>query len=209
MRPMRLAVLLLISSTAVADEQIAQQRTALWPVTLNVHALIGGEMHGSRGSPVAMGVGGEVLWRGIVGGFAELLASEGTSLIAAKGQDALPDRISLPLGVAVRPFAKLVEAQSSWLQRVAASFGVQAGASMEHLRISSDDATTAAFHLAFALELPVYRGPLDGGVALKLYGRLIAGPGVTIVPTGSSPGSTQARMDAVSGQLFAGLVWYP
>jgi hypothetical protein len=208
---MRFLALLLISSTAVADEQIAQQRTSLWPVTLNVHAVVGAELHGSRGSPVAMGAGGEVLWHGIVGGFAELLASQGTSLVAAAQQDALPDRISLPLGLAVRPFAKLpsVVAQSSWLQRFVASIGVQVGASMEHLRISSDDATTAAFHLGFAAELPVYRGPLDGGIALKLYGRLIAGPGVTIVPTGASPGSTQARMDGVSGQLFGGLVWYP
>lgn len=206
---MRVLAFLLIASTALADEEIVQQRTALWPVTLNIHALVGGELHGSRGSPVAMGVGGEVLWHGIVGGFAELLASQGTSLNPKANQDALPDRISLPLGVAVRPFAKLVEAQSSWLQKFAASIGVQVGVSMEHLRISADEATTAAFHLGLAAELPVYRGPLQGGLALKLYGRLIAGPGVTIVPTGSSPGATQARMDGVSGQLFAGLVWYP
>ena len=69
------------------------------------------------------------------------MASEGTSLLPVANQDALSDRISLPLGLAARPFAHLasINAQSSWLQRFVASLGVQVGLSMEHLRTSTDD----------------------------------------------------------------------
>jgi hypothetical protein len=146
-----------------------------------------------------------------VGGFAELLSSQGTQVIAGADQDALADRISLPLGFAARPFAHLVEAQSSWLQRAVASLGVQVGVSMEHLRISLDSDTTAAFHFALSAELPLWRGPLDGGVALRLYGRLLAGPQVLLnqPQPGAASSGKLVREEGVTGQLFAGLVWYP
>src|SRR5262245_11869095 len=62
-------------------ESVVQTRSATWPLMLDVHALIGVEPH-DRGSPLAFGTGAELLWRARIGGFAELLASEGTPIIA-------------------------------------------------------------------------------------------------------------------------------
>lgn len=217
---MLLVALLLISSTAFADEEIAQQRTRLWPATVGIQALVGGEFHSPRGNPVAMGVGGEFFWKGRVGGFASLLASQGTQVVVSNGQ-ALGDRISLPLGFVARPFAFLaaVDSQSAWWQRAVASIGVQLGVSMEHIRSPVDpncqtcsfEATQAAFHLGISAEIPVWHGPLDGGVALRLQGRLIAGGDTTLNVDPSKPLAGQKAVfePGTSGQLFAGLVWYP
>src|SRR6476620_2183608 len=63
----------------------------LWPATLDVHAMIGVEPQGSRGNPIAFGVGAELLWKGIVGGFACLLSSEGTPILPHATGKKLPN----------------------------------------------------------------------------------------------------------------------
>src|SRR3954451_12162015 len=68
-------------------ETVAETLTVTWPLMLDVHALLGIEPHSTRGTPIAFGAGAELLWRARVGGFAELLASEGTALIAPTVND--------------------------------------------------------------------------------------------------------------------------
>jgi len=60
---------------------LVESRGVAWPLMLDVHALIGVEPH-DRGNPIAFGAGTELLWRARIGGFAALLASEGTPIIA-------------------------------------------------------------------------------------------------------------------------------
>lgn len=185
---------------------IEEQRSATWPLMFDVHALIGVEPH-DRGSPVAFGAGAELLWRARLGGFAELLASEGTPIVTPTvngvQEPALGDRISVPFGLAARPFAPLViDTSSSWGSRLLAGLGVQVGVSVEHLRTSDDSATTAGLHVGLALDVPIYGGPKQGGVALRLYGRLLVTDAITL-------DKNAVQEPIASAQLYGGLVYYP
>src|SRR5947209_18919556 len=88
---------------------------------LDVHALLGLEPH-DRGDPIAFGAGAELLWRARIGGFAELISSEGTALIAptVNGvmQPGFADRISIPLGLAARPPARRFVDATHWPARL-------------------------------------------------------------------------------------------
>lgn len=186
-------------------EAVVETRSATWPLMLDVHALIGVEPH-DRGSPVAFGAGAELLWRARVGFFADLLASEGTPIVAPSQngtqQPGFGDRISVPFGLAARPLAWLTVDKPSWGARLVAGIGVQLGITVEHLRTSDDNATTAGLHAALALDVPLYGGPKQGGVALRLCARMLATPTVKL---------DQAAVlePSVSAQLFAGLAYYP
>ncbi|MCU1279027.1 MAG: hypothetical protein JWM53_2573, partial [bacterium] len=132
-------------------ETVVQTRAVAWPLMLDIHALLGFEPH-DRGSPTAFGAGAELLWRARVGGFAELLSSEGTALIAptVNGvmQPGFADRISIPFGLAARPLAPWMVDRPSWWARLATGVGVQLGVTVEHVRTSDDNATTAGLHAA-------------------------------------------------------------
>jgi hypothetical protein len=211
--------LLLISSVAFAQpgpveptgvapplDEVVETRSATWPLMLDIHALLGVEPHGDRGTPIAFGAGAELLWRARVGGFAELIASEGTALIASTingvMQPGFADRISIPFGLAARPLARWFVDRKDWAARLAAGVGVQFGVTVEHLRTSDDTVTTAGLHAAVAVDVPIYGSPKRGGIALRLYGRLL------ITPSTNLDANTVFE-PAVSGQLFAGLAYYP
>jgi len=189
--------------------------TRLWPATLGVHALIGVEPHGDRGTPAAFGVGAEAMWRGRVGGFAEVLSSEGTPILAhttgqiVNGQPqtlpSLGDRVSVPFGVVWRPFTTLAPSSGRWVRQFLAGMGVQAGITVEHVRTSDDSATVAGFHAAAAVEVPLFGGPTAGGVTFRINGRLLATPEIRL-----DTKITQSVFEgSVNGQLFFGLCYYP
>jgi hypothetical protein len=183
-----------------------ETRAVAWPLAFDVHALLGIEPHGDRGTPIAFGAGAEFLWRGRLGGFAELLSSEGTALIAPTVNGVMlpgfADRISIPFGLAARPIAWWSINRSEWWARLLSGVGVQLGITVEHLRTSDDEATTAGFHAALAVDVPIYGGPRQSGVALRLQARLMVTPGVTLDK------GTVAEYSTTS-QLFAGLAYYP
>lgn len=186
-------------------EAVVETRSATWPLMLDVHALFGVEPH-DRGAPLAFGAGVELLWRARVGGFAELLASEGTPILApsVNGMQ-LPgfaDRISVPVGLAARPLAPWTIEKSAWWARLAAGIDVQLGVTVEHLRTSDDNHTTAGLHAALGVDVPLYGGPKQGGVALRLYARALFTPSVSLDKGAVfEPSST--------GQLYAGFAYYP
>ena len=186
-------------------EEVVETRSATWPLALDFHALLGVEPH-DRGNPTAFGAGAELLWRGRVGGFADVFSSEGTALIAptVNGvmQPGFADRISVPFGLVVRPLAHWVVDRSSWAARLGEGVGLQIGATIEHLRTSDDSTTTGGLHLGLAVDVPIYGGTKEGGVALRLYARAILTPSVQLDNKAVSEPSASA-------QLFAGLVYYP
>jgi hypothetical protein len=186
--------------------EVVETRAVGWPLMLDVHVLLGVEPQGSRGSPIAFGAGAELLWRARVGAFAELISSEGTALIAPTMnnvmQPGFADRISIPFGLAARPLARWFVDRRDWVSRLATGFGMQAGVAVEYLRTNDDDKTTAGLHAAVSLDVPIYGGPKQSGVALRLYARLV------VTPTVHLDSDTVFEPNVV-GQLFAGLVYVP
>lgn len=215
---MRFAPLLLLLITRLAhatpfgDPAALAGYSRLWPATLDAHMLVGVEPHGVRGAPVAFGVGVEALWRGRVGGYAALLSSEGTPIAAVEvngvTKASLADRVSVPIALAWRPFqmlTPLVQQRSAFGRRLLEGIGVQVGISVEHLRTSDDSATTAGLHLGLGVELPLFGGPVEGGLSLRLYGRLLVTKDVRLDTT-----QTQIVFEpGFSGQIFGGLAYYP
>ncbi|MDB4970746.1 MAG: hypothetical protein JWN44_6435 [Myxococcales bacterium] len=184
---------------------VAESRAVAWPLMFDVHALIGVEPH-DRGNPIAFGAGAELLWRARIGGFAALYASEGTPIIAPSvngtQQPGFADRISVPFGLAARPFAPLTIDNDAWWARLVSGIDVQLGVTIEHLRTSDDNATTAGLHAALGVDVPIYGGPKRGGVALRLLARMMFTPEVNL--------DNRAVFEPLaSAQLFAGLSYYP
>lgn len=186
-------------------EVVVEEHSATWPLALDIHALLGVEPH-DRGNPIAFGAGAELLWRGRIGGFAELISSEGTALIAPTFngvmQPGFADRVSIPFGLAARPLARWFVDRRDWGARLASGIGIQIGATVEHLRTSDDSVTTAGLHAALAIDVPIWGGTKQGGVALRLYARALFTPTVNL--------DNRAVFEpSASGQLFAGLAYYP
>src|SRR5262249_15037332 len=137
------AFTLLLGTAAFAEEPpeaIRASRT--WPVSVDVHALVGAEPKGSGHNAVAFGAGFEVLWRARLGGFVSVLASNGAPIRLPSDVPGIPDRISVPFGFALRPLAFAVDPKSNrWIGRFLEGFGLQAGLTVEYLRTSDDDMT--------------------------------------------------------------------
>lgn len=194
------------SAVSPPTEPVVEKLAVAWPLMLDIHALIGIEPHGIRGTPLAFGAGAELLWRARVGGFVELLSSEGTALIAPTVNGVMEpgfaDRISIPFGVSARPLVWWLLERPAWWARLLSGVGVQLGLTVEHLRTSDDYSTTAGLHAALSVDVPIYGGPKQGGVALRLYGRLLITPSVNLDKSAVFEPST-------SGQLLIGLAYYP
>jgi hypothetical protein len=189
--------------------------TRLWPLTLGVHAMIGVEPHIERGNPMAFGVGVEAMWRGRLGGFASVLSSEGTPILpqtTGKIVNGMPesfpslgDRVSVPFGLVWRPFTTLAPQSHAYVRQLLAGMGLQVGLTVEHVRTSDDSATLVGFHAAASVEVPLFGGPTESGVTLRLQGRLLA----------TAPASLDTKIaqsvyeGPVSGQFYAGLAYYP
>jgi hypothetical protein len=179
---------------------VTREHTTTWPYTLHLNVVIGAELHG-HGQPVAFGMGGEGLWRGWVGVFASLLASSGGRVVVAMGDPPLGDRVSVPFGLAIRPFGAMAQKRDGWGWKLLGGVGAQLGATVEHIRTSADSSTTGGMHLALAVDVPVYGGPIEGGVALRAMGRVMVTPEVTL-PSG-------VHTPIASGQIFVGVVYTP
>jgi hypothetical protein len=200
--PMASAPLVVAQRPALPVVVIEEPRAVTWPFTLDLHVLVGAELH-DQGQPIAFGVGAEALYHGWIGLFAALLASEGTPIIVSTGKASLADRVSVPFGFAVRPVGRAAMKHSSWGWRLLGGIGLQAGISVEHLRSSDAEATTAGLHLGLAVDVPIYGGPTQGGVAIRAGARLIVTPEVKLE-------SNQAIQEPIaSGQLFIGLAYTP
>ena len=74
-------------------------------------------------------------------------------------QPGFADRVSIPFGLAARPLAWQLIGRQGWWARLLAGIGVQIGLTVEHLRTSDDNATTAGLHAAFGIDVPLYGGP--------------------------------------------------
>jgi hypothetical protein len=189
----------------VPPPTLSEALSSTWPLALGAHVLIGVEPH-DRGNPIAFGVGAELLWRARLGGFVMLLASEGTPIIAptlnGAQQPSFADRISIPFGFAARPLAPFAVDLGTWTGRLLTGIGLQLGLTIEHLRTSDDSATTAGLHLGLGVDVPLWGGTKEGGVALRLYGRLLCTPAVTL-------DNASVYEPIVSGQIFAGISYYP
>jgi hypothetical protein len=214
----RLAVIavLLFARTASAESIVqppivaqAPERARSWPLSIGLTALLGVEPHTQAdGSPAfAFGVSGELMWRARVGGFVSLLSSEGTLVLVTQVVNnnkapSLPDRISVPFGVVARPFTALVERRESFLARLAAGVGVQLGLTVENLRTSDDSQTVAGLHLGLSVDVPLWGGPVQGGAGVRLMGRGVIAPSVSL-----DSGTVTAPV--ASGQFYAGFCWWP
>ncbi len=193
-------------AAARADEDLlVRSRLGAWQLHLDV--LVGVEpVEGA--SAVAFGAEGELLWRNRVGIFAGLLASKGNAIIASVDNGTvLPapaDRVSVPFGLAFHPLGHLGlrpgDGARGWARRLAAGLGLELGVTVEHVRTSAEGETNAGLHLAIALDVPLWGGPVEGGVALRFYGRLIAAPAVSL-------DAGAAQMPALGGQFYGGLAW--
>jgi hypothetical protein len=240
------AILLLLSSSTVraspedfvraeraADERreaerarwaaVWAPRARTWPMTVELHALIGVEPHDQANADnqaVAFGVGGELLWRGRVGAFLSVLASQGSAVLVTKKDaanhtlPALADRISIPLGVALRPLAFLFRERTDYAAALAGGLGVQAGVSIENLRTSADDAWKPAGHIALTWDVPLYGSPIGGGVALRVAFRGLFSSETALSPASPSTaggplGPPQVVEPGAALQFFAGLSYVP
>jgi hypothetical protein len=175
-----------------------------WPLSIAMHAVVGAEPH-DRGTPVAFGAGVELLWRGRLGGFAELLSSSGSPIEVGRfngvQQPSFGDRISVPFGLAARPFASLGR-PGTYVARLLAGIDVQLGLTVEYVRTSDDDAATAGLHTAIALDVPIYGGVVEGGLALHLGARFFFTPEIWL-------DNRSVFEPVASTQLFAGITYIP
>ncbi len=184
------------------EEITATSKT--WPLTVDIHPMIGTEPKGSGHNLIAFGLGGELLWKGRIGGFAAVLGSEGSPEVTSSTEKAFPDRISVPFGFAARPFAYNVKPNDTrWVSRFLQGIDVQLGISVEHIRTSDDSVTTAGLHLGLGFEVPVYGGPRQGGLSLRFQARGVFTPSVDLESNKS------VHEPAGSGQLYAGVAFYP
>jgi hypothetical protein len=217
-------LLVLVGTTAYADEPTASvsaeapkidpapllhSRLGAWQLHM---AIVTGVEPVDGSNAVAFGASVELLYHCRLGVFAALTSSKGNAIIAttdSKG-NTLPapaDRISVPLGLAVHPFGNLGMRPGSgfrgWAHRLAAGLGLELGVSVEHIRDSGSSATNPGLHAALGLDVPLYGGPVEGGLMLHMQGRLIVAPAVTLEGGSSTP----IHMPAVGGQFYGGLMW--
>ena len=123
-------------------EEVVETHAATWPLTLDVHVLIGVEPHGDRGTPIAFGAGAELLWRGahrrlrgavVVGGHA---ASRRRSTACRAGASPIASRSRS--GWRCGRSAGGVDRPTAGAGGSLAGVGVQLGVTVEHLRTSDD-----------------------------------------------------------------------
>jgi hypothetical protein len=157
---------------------------------------------------LAFTVGGEALWRGLVGPAVELVAAQGAAVQPGADASNNPisgygDRISVVVAAAVRPFAWLAWAHSGWWRRLAAGFGLQVGVSVEYTRVTLDSQTNAGLHLGALLDVPVWRSNVEGGLSLRLSMRALISP-EAVFPMGT----TTVDEPGKAIQLFGGIAYY-
>jgi hypothetical protein len=176
-------------------------------------------------SPCVLFAGGgdlALLWRQRIGGMIGIYSVSGQAVRTGK-EPAIPDRISLPLALEVRPLSFLPA--SGYAARALAGVTLRAGPSIEILRTASDQTATAGLYLGVLGEVPLSRAARHG-VSLRLGLHLITAPRVSLndglvrsspfdacAPQNPEPGCVPAseRLHGVGvvAQTYLGLVYYP
>lgn len=183
-------------------------RSRLGALQLHMHVVLGVEPV-DRARAMAFGTSAELLYHGRIGAFVALLSSKGNAVLATVDtsgnvRQAPGDRISIPFGVAFRPLGHLGMRAGAgargWAQRLAAGIGLELGPTIEHIRTSGSSKTVGGLHAGLAVDVPLWGGPIEGGVMLRFAARLVAAPSVTL-----EAGSVY--MPAASGQLYGGVTW--
>lgn len=173
-------------------------------------------------SVVAFGVGGQLLWRGTLGFGLGLYVAQGSATLAGKDQLAIGDRISGPVSLAVRPLgARPLTHGDTFVNRLLAGISIEVGPALEYRRSSGTPLRppctipgvdyTVAFHGALSVDVPLLGNTQGGWLALRLAGRVTAGPSSELAPTQSSTDPecrAQVHIPGVATQLFAGLSYY-
>lgn len=160
-----------------------------------------------------------LLWRGRLGGSIGLFSSAGQA-VKTGTEPAIPDRISLPLTIEMRPLSFLRGAEDPTLRgRLLSGLALRIGPSVEILRTASDSAAAAALFLGLGGEVPL-TSARRGAVSLRLQLNLIVSP-VVVLNDGSvrsaagscapTPECNQQRYQGYASlaQTYVGLVYYP
>ncbi len=188
------------------ESPLLRSRLGAWQLHMSV--IMGVEpVDGSNA--VAFGASTEFLYHCRIGVVAALSSSKGNAIRATPNTSgtAVPapgDRISVPFGLAFHPFGYLGMRPGDhvlgWFHRLAAGIGLQVGPTVEHIRDSGSSATHLGLHAALGLDIPIWGGPVEGGILLDLQGRLIVAPKVLLE-------SGNIQMPIVGGQFYGGLTW--
>lgn len=163
-----------------------------------------GGSHVFRGScPLfAAGLDLSLLWRARLGAMLGLYSISGQAAQAPPQatQPAIPDRVSLPALLAVRPAAFFLAPQDrGYLARFLRGLGVAFGPSVEIVRTSADSEVTAGLHLLGQVEVPLWART---HTALRLTARFLYAPEVSF-----NSGAVVSQ-DKIA-QTEAGFVFYP
>lgn len=174
----------------------------------------------------AGGVDLSLLYRARIGASLGLYSVSGVAALInetdAAQTPAIPDRVSIPLLLDVRPLAFLQRAQRpSYTARVLRGVGLAAGPSVELVRTSSDQATSVGGQLRLQVEVPLHGGPRHG-VSLRAAAHLLIAPRVSlnggVVRSVNFEPCTGAGCPTLSDhfhgygpvfQSYLGLVYYP
>ncbi|MCS6914816.1 MAG: hypothetical protein RMK29_10385 [Myxococcales bacterium] len=170
----------------------------------------------------AGGADAALLWRGRIGGALGLYSSAGQAVKTGQ-QPAIPDRISLPVLLEVRPLSYLPAAEEETLRgRFLSGLALRAGPSVEIVRTSSDAAAGPGFHMALVGEVPL-SASRQHAVSLRLALHLLIVPllslnddAVRSAPVAGCAPSPECMLaaDRIHGygavaQTYLGLVYYP
>ena len=206
-----LGALLLLAPTAARAEGYAPPFLLAGSVGFGLEPQ--GRVPASCGNPqchlFAFAIGVEVLWRGLVGPALSIYTTEGQPLVVEKERGAsFGDRLSVPLGVAVRPLAFLAWRRGDgYLWRLLAGLGLQVGAALEQGRTALESKLSVGFHGAASLDVPIWGGGSTGGVTLRLQGRLRAGADARLLFDERSQ-TYQVIGPGTAAQLLVGLAFY-
>jgi hypothetical protein len=223
------------------DERAVFGERAGRRLLLTVHLSVGVEPHlpsptsgFPMGTPIAFGLGGEVLWRGLVGVGLSLYSSEGVALTPGFMLPGLADRVSVVAALALRPLAPLAWREArhgeARLARFLEGVGVEIGPSVEYYRSASldlfttvngmrvlqcpdirTDAVRGAFNLGLSLEAPLAGSAHTGWVALRASGRMIATSEAQLGPQLVQPGNQCRALIVERGlaaQILIGIAYY-
>jgi hypothetical protein len=230
--PKHFAILLLLAaapvqaqddppSLEVAEQAAPPERRPVFfagRVLLDAHLGVGVEPH-YQGTPIAFGVGGEALWRGLLGVGLSLYTSEGSPILPDHDWPKLADRISVAGALALRPLAPFGWSRGDgWLARFLGGFGVQVGPSVEYFRTASlaisgcpvdTTAVLGALHLQASLEVPLLGDASTGWVSLRVEERIVVGGDRDIAPqrVGQNGCTAAVHENAVASQVLFGLAW--
>lgn len=168
----------------------------------------------------AGGVEGGLLWRWRVGAVLGLYSVNGVgAAVASDGATqvpAIPDRISIPLSVELRPAGFFVP-PGGYRRRLLHGLGLRVGPSLELLRTASDQVAGLGFHLGLFGELPLYVAP-HHSVSLRVLGDLLISPRASLnngvvrsvnFSDCADPCPSGTYGYGPVGQLYLGLVYLP